>query len=155
MKYCPLNQLVSGFRTKLTERDGLAGLIIICRAISQRSATTEILVFDGAGSWGNPQLSSNFAMAFRTQRNANYITGLSMNMMAIPQINEIKISYAIIDRFDIFPNSTQNVTFTNHLFNNVLQNFSFSSYPTLSYGWYSKDTWQDSNFQSRLSSEML
>lgn len=119
MKYCPTNQLVSGFRAKLTDRDGLAGLIIICRDISQRLVTSEILIFDGVGPWGNPQLSSNFAIGFRTQRNVNYITGLSLSMMGIPQINEIKIIYSNIDKFDIYPNYTQDDTFSNHMFDPV------------------------------------
>jgi hypothetical protein len=79
MKYCPPNQLISGFKAKITERDGLAGLIILCRAIDKRLSITEVLIFDGEGSWGSPQLSNNFAIAFRTQKNINYIAGLSLS----------------------------------------------------------------------------
>lgn len=47
MQMCPENMYVYGLKSKLTERDGMAGLILLCRNMKNSRETKEILVFDG------------------------------------------------------------------------------------------------------------
>jgi hypothetical protein len=44
---CPENQYVYGIKSKLTGRDGLAGLILLCRSMRNSREKSERLVFDG------------------------------------------------------------------------------------------------------------
>jgi hypothetical protein len=41
---CPKNQYVSGFQVKLSERDGISGLIIYCTNSLLNSEKTTVLV---------------------------------------------------------------------------------------------------------------
>ena len=47
IQMCPENMYVYGFKTKLTERDGMAGLLLLCRSMRNSRETKEVLVFDG------------------------------------------------------------------------------------------------------------
>jgi hypothetical protein len=52
MKMCPQNQMVYGFQTKMSERDGLAALNILCKNPFNSKEKSIVLVRDGEGSWG-------------------------------------------------------------------------------------------------------
>ena len=63
---CPHGMYVYGMRTKLNERDGLAGLILYCRNMKNPSNIAEVLIFDGEGGWRGVVASGNYAVGFRT-----------------------------------------------------------------------------------------
>ncbi len=47
---CPHGMYVAGMRTKLTEKDGLAGLVLHCRNMKSTVNATDLLIFDGKGN---------------------------------------------------------------------------------------------------------
>jgi hypothetical protein len=77
MKMCPESQYVYGFRTKIYERDGLSGLVLLCKSMKKTKLTSEVLVFDGEGGWRNPIVSSNFALGFKVKFQSTAIVGLA------------------------------------------------------------------------------
>ena len=75
---CPHGEYVYGMRTKLSERDGLAGLILLCRSISRSQKHSEVLVFDGEGHWRDAVTSEKYAMGFRARFRDSFIYGLKL-----------------------------------------------------------------------------
>ena len=86
---------VYGMRTKLSERDGLAGLILLCRSIIDTARMAEVLIFDGEGWWRDAYFSSNYAVGFKVRFRDSFIYGLHLEMSSVPFITSFKLAYQL------------------------------------------------------------
>jgi hypothetical protein len=100
MQICPEGQYVYGMRTKLSERDGLAGLILLCRNMKNSKEISERLIFDGDGSWGDSIVSGGFAIGYKAKYNDTYLTGISLAMAAVPYIFAFNFNYQFPKNFN-------------------------------------------------------
>lgn len=75
---CPHGMYVYGMRTKISERDGLAGLILYCRNTRSTSNVQEVRIFDGEGTWRDVTASGNYAVGYRVRMRDSWIYGLKL-----------------------------------------------------------------------------
>jgi hypothetical protein len=114
MQMCPENQYVYGIRTKLSERDGLAGLILLCKNMKNSREVSEKLVFDGEGTWMPPTASANFAVGFRAKFKDSHISGLGLEMAAPPLIFAFIFKYQFPKDFSAAPQQIDNIVVYNY-----------------------------------------
>lgn len=95
IKMCPANQLVHGFQTKINGRDGLSGLILLCRNPYNTSQSSQVSVLVGEGLWSAPKTSTGYATAFDLKMES-YMTGLRIHFRPIPIIYNIALNYATL-----------------------------------------------------------
>jgi hypothetical protein len=103
LKMCPENMYVNGFKTKLTDRDGLAGLILQCRSMKNIKDTKEVLVFDGEGPWRDAVISGDFAVGFKAKYNGAFINGFALEMAPVPFIFAFNFQYKFPKDFKTSP----------------------------------------------------
>jgi hypothetical protein len=109
MQICPEGQYVYGMRAKLSERDGLAGLILLCRSMKNSREVSEKLIFDGDGSWRDSIVSGGFAYGYKAKLKDGYLTGINFAMAAVPYIFAFNFNYQFPKNFNTAPNQIDNV----------------------------------------------
>lgn len=97
----------------MTQRDGVAGLVLMCRSMKNVKETSQVLVFDGEGTWGNPIASAHFAVGFKGRFHEGALTGVALETAPIPYIFAFNLKYQFPKDFNVNPQLIDNVVVYN------------------------------------------
>ncbi len=98
----------------MTARDGLAGLILLCRNMKNSKEVSERLVFDGEGTWMSAGSSANFAVGFKAKFKDSFISGLGLEMAGLPFIYAFDFKYQFPKDFHAAPQQIDNIVVYNY-----------------------------------------
>jgi len=114
---CPKDYYVNGFQTKISDNDGLNGLMLNCRPRFLTYGTAsrvDVVVKDGNGSWSNSSISAtNVAAYYEVKVGNDYLTGLKLTFRPFPTIIKIGVEYDNIAPPDLSMDTISSTSFEN------------------------------------------
>jgi hypothetical protein len=100
MKMCPKGQYVYNYMTRVSDVDGLSGLILFCRNFYSNESST-VTVKEGKGTLKatdpkdiKPNLFAfDFNIKVRSEGSVSFITGLHMYYTPFPEITKVDVKF--------------------------------------------------------------